>query len=81
MHAVHQRWCRSELADALQGVRVFRKWDPHVAGKPYFARLHNAAGLPTGATFNEAAFRMLTAGEGTVRSPLPLPRCCVCMCH
>lgn len=71
---------RRELAgalqtDALQGVRDFcaGKWDPEVAGKPYCARLHNATGLPTGAAFNEAVFRMLTTGEGTVRSPPASP--------
>lgn len=72
---------RRELAgalqtDALQGLRDFCAgvWDAAVAQKPYCRRLNNATGLPVGADFNEATFRMLTSGEGTVRTPAPHTR-------
>lgn len=68
---------RRELAgalqtDALQGLRDFcaGAWDTAATDKPYCRRLNNATGLPVGVDFNEAVFRMLTSGEGTVRPPL-----------
>ena len=78
---------RRELAgalqtDALQAVRDYcaGKWDHLAPLQKYCLHPHNVTGLPVGAAFNEAVFRMLTNGKGTVRSPPPrAPRVNSCL--